>query len=97
LANQFHILEGPYSPYYKYETQVAPENGNYKLCWDRTLLTGKSVHFNRPDVITLTDETNKEAAFIGITIPLTHSLQATITEKQRKYEELAFESSNSGN
>jgi len=85
LANQFHLLEEPYSPYCKSEPHIAPENDSYKLCWDRTLLTDKSVHFNLPDLITLTDETNKEAAFIGITIPLTHSLQATITEKQSKY------------
>jgi len=32
LANQFHLLEEPYSPYYRYEPHVAPENDNYKLC-----------------------------------------------------------------
>jgi len=49
-------------------------------------INGQVGSFQRPDVITLTDETNKEAAFIGKTIPLTHSLQATIIEKQRKYQ-----------
>jgi len=37
------------------------------------------------------DRTNYEAAFIDIAIPLTHSLQATITEKQCQYQDLAFE------
>ena len=46
LANQFHLVEEPYSPYYKYESQVVLENDNYKVCWDRSLLTDKSVHFN---------------------------------------------------
>jgi hypothetical protein len=58
LANQFYLLEEPYSPYYKYKSQVFLEN-NYKLCWDRPLLTDKSVHFNGPDVITLMKQTRK--------------------------------------
>ena len=51
---------------------------------------GKVVPFNWPD-ITLVDETEKEAAFIDIAIPLTHNIQATIAEKQSKYKDLAFE------
>ena len=71
--------------------QVVLENDKYKLYLDLNLVTDKTVHFNRPD-ITLADKTNKEAALIGIAIPLTLSLQATITDKQNKYLELAFES-----
>jgi hypothetical protein len=41
--------------------------------------------------IILVDRTNKEASFTGIAIPLTHSLLATITEKQSKYQELVFD------
>jgi hypothetical protein len=39
----------------------------------------KTVDFKWANII-LVDRTNKEAAFIGIAIQLTHSLQATITE-----------------
>jgi hypothetical protein len=41
--------------------------------------------------VTLVDKTNKQAVFIDIAIPPSHSLQATITQKHRKYQELAFE------
>lgn len=44
----------------------------------------------RPD-ITLVDKTNKQAVFIDTAIPLAQNLQATNTEKHRKYQELAFE------
>jgi hypothetical protein len=53
LEKQLHLLQGPYTPYYKYEPQVVLEN-NSKLYWGRTLLTDKTVPFNRPD-ITLID------------------------------------------
>jgi hypothetical protein len=49
LAKQLHLLEEPYSPYYKYKPQDVLEN-NYKLYWNRTLLTDKTVHFNQPDI-----------------------------------------------
>ena len=49
-----------------------------------------SNHNNRPD-ITLVDKTNKQAVFIDTAIPLAQNLQATNTEKHRKYQELAFE------
>jgi hypothetical protein len=39
----------------------------------------------------LFDKTNKECAFTDIPIPLTHYLQAAVTEKPRQYQELAFE------
>jgi hypothetical protein len=69
--------------YYECEPQVSLENDNYKFYWDLTLLMDKAVPFSRPD-ITLVDETKKEAAFIGIAIPLTHNIQATIAEKTKQ-------------
>jgi hypothetical protein len=41
--------------------------------------------------MTVIDKTNKEVAFIGLAIPLTHNVQATNIEKQRKCQDLAFE------
>jgi hypothetical protein len=48
-----------------------------------------AVTLNWP-AITLMDETYKEAALINIKIQLTHDLQAIITEKQRKDQDVAF-------
>jgi hypothetical protein len=48
------------------------------------------VHFCRPD-LTLVDRTSKKAAFTDTAVPLAHSLQTTITGKQLKYQDLAFE------
>jgi len=48
-----------------------------------------TVTSNRP-ATTLIDEANKEAALINVKIPLTHYLQAIITEKQRKNQDVAF-------
>jgi hypothetical protein len=41
-----HLLEEPYSSYYKDELQVILENDKYKLCWNHTLLKDKTVPFN---------------------------------------------------
>jgi hypothetical protein len=45
-VKELHLLEEPYSSYYKDELQVLLENDKYKLYWDRTLLTDKTVPFN---------------------------------------------------
>jgi len=73
LAKQLHLLEEPYSPYYKHELQVVLEKDNYKLHWHHTLLVDNTVQLNWPDVI-LIDRTNKKVAFIDTAIPLTHNL-----------------------
>ena len=67
----------------KCESVVVLQN-NIKIYLDLTLLMDKMVHFNQPD-LTLVYKTNKEAAFIDMSIPLTYSLQTTISEVQRKY------------
>jgi len=53
-------------------------------------LTDKTIPFSWPD-ITPIDRTNQEAAFHDIAVPLTHSLQGTITQKQYKYQDLSFQ------
>jgi hypothetical protein len=80
----------PRFPPYKYEPQVDVGNDTHKLYWNCDLLTENTVYFNWPNII-LVDRTIKEVAFIGIATQLTHNLQATITEKQSKYQELAFD------
>ena len=64
--------------------------GNYEFYWESTLLKENAATFTRPDML-LVDWTNKETAFIRVVIPLTHTLQVTITEKRSKYQEVAFE------
>jgi hypothetical protein len=66
------------------------ENDNYKLYWNCSIITDKTIPFNRPD-ITLTNKKTKNMFLIGIAIPNTHNLAKTITEKEKKYEELANE------
>ena len=90
LIKQLHVRNAPCFPHPKYEPQVVFENDTHQLYWNCDLLMNNSVPFNWPDII-LVDITNKEAALIGIANLLTHSLQATITEKQSIYQELAFD------
>jgi hypothetical protein len=66
------------------------ENDNFKLYWNRSIITDKTVPSNRPD-ITLTKKKTKNTFLIDIAIPNTHNLAKTITEKQKKYQELAKE------
>lgn len=76
--------------YYKYTPQTVLESTDFKLYWDRTIITDKTIHFNRPD-ITLHDKQNKTVFLIDIAIPNTHNLTTTFTEKNTKYTDLAIE------
>jgi hypothetical protein len=95
LANK-HSLLSKIVPYYKYTPDVILENETHKLYWDRTLITDKTIYFNRPDK-TLVEKTENIVYFIYIYIyiyiyiPNNHNLQAKHTEKLTKYSELAFE------
>jgi hypothetical protein len=64
------------------------ENDNFKLYWNHSIIADKTVPSNRPD-ITLTNKKTKNIFLIDIAIPNTHNLAKTITEKQKKYQELA--------
>jgi hypothetical protein len=77
-------------PYYRYQPANVLENGNFKLYWNHSIITDKTTPFNRPDV-TLTNKKTKNTCLIDIAIPNTHNLTKTITEKQKKYQELANE------
>jgi len=37
-------------PYYMYTPANVLENENFKLYWNRSILTDKTIHFNRPDI-----------------------------------------------
>lgn len=89
LAVTYKFLDKK-EPYYKYKPSTVLENTNYKLYWDRTILTDKTIHYNRPD-ITVFDKQNRTAYIIDIAVPNTHNIQSTITEKLTKYQDLAIE------
>jgi hypothetical protein len=61
------------------------ENDNFKLYWNRSIITDKTIPSNRPD-ITLTNKKTKNTFPVDIAIPNTHNLAKTITEKQKKYK-----------
>jgi hypothetical protein len=77
-------------PYYRYKPANVLKNDSFKLYWNRSIITDKTVPFNRPD-ITFTDKKTKNTFLIDIAIPNTHNLAKTVTEKQNKYQELAKE------
>jgi hypothetical protein len=66
------------------------ENDNFKLYWNRSIITDKTVSSNRPD-ITFTNKKTTYTFLIDIPILDTHNLAKTITGKQNKYQELANE------
>ena len=71
------------SPYYKYIPANVPENDNFKLYWNRTILMDKTIPFNRPD-ITFMNKKTKNTFLIDIAVPNTHNLTKTVTDKQKK-------------
>jgi len=78
------------SPYYKYTPANVLENENFKLYWNRSILTDKTIPFNRAD-ITFKNKKTKNTFLIDLAVPNTHNLTKTITDKQNKYQELANE------
>ena len=78
------------SPYYKHTPASVLENENFKLYWNRSILTDKIIAFNRPDV-TFMNKKTKNTFSIDIAVPNTQNLAKTITDKQNKYQELANE------
>jgi len=89
LAEVAELIEEK-SPYYKYTPANVLENDNFKLYWNRSILTDKTIPFNRPD-ITFMNKKTKSTFLIDIAVSNTHNLAKTITDKQNKYQKLANE------
>jgi len=83
-------LIGDKSSDYKYTLSNVLENENFKLYWNRSILTEKNNTFNGPD-ITFMNKKTKNTFLMDIAVPNTHNLAKTITDKQNKYQELANE------
>ena len=78
------------SPYYKYTPANVLENENFKLYWNSSILTDKTIPYNRPD-ITFMNKKTKNTFLIDIALPNSHNLAKTITDKQNKYQKLTNE------
>jgi hypothetical protein len=52
FAIKFNLLEDT-QPHYIYKPESCLENANYKLYFDRTVLTDIHIQHNRPDIIIL--------------------------------------------
>lgn len=89
LAFKYKLIQEKV-PYYKYTPNTVLENTQYKLYWDRTIITDKTIHFNRPD-ITVFHKPTKSAYLIDIAVCNTHNIQTTHTEKIAKYTDLSIE------
>jgi hypothetical protein len=55
------------------------------LYWDRSIITDRTVDFNRPIVVLINRE-NKTALVIDIAVPLPHNLPKTEAENVTKCE-----------
>jgi hypothetical protein len=88
LAEAAELIEDK-CPYYRYKPANVLEN-NFKMYWNRSIISDKTIPSNRPD-ITFTNKKTKNTFLIDIAIPNTHNLAKTITAKQKKYQELANE------
>ena len=87
LAEAAELIEDK-SPCYKYTQASVLENENFKLYWNLSILTDKTVPFNRPDITSMNKKT-RNTFLIDIAVPNTHNLAKTITDKQNRYQELA--------
>jgi ribosomal protein L37E len=71
LAEVAELIEEK-SPYYKYTPANVLESDNFKLYWNISILTDKTIPFNRPD-ITFINEKTKNTFLIDIAVPNTIS------------------------
>lgn len=81
------------TPYYEYAPAAVTQQEHLTVYYDRSIITDRTIPCNKPDIV-IRDRRKKEAYIIDIAIPNTHNLIATITEKKRKYTDLADEMKN---
>lgn len=88
LALKYGLITQPKIPYYKYHPESVLENDDFKLYWDRSILTDRTVAHNRPDIVIL-NKVNKEAILIDVAIPNNNNIVTKHAEKVNKYRELS--------
>jgi hypothetical protein len=87
LAVKFNLLKDT-QPHYIYKPESCLENDNYKLYFDRTVLTDIHIQHNRPDIIILNKQ-QKQAYLLDIAVPNSHNITQTYNTKINKYLELS--------
>jgi hypothetical protein len=87
LAVKFKLLKGT-QPHYIYKPKSYLENDNYKLYFDRTVLTDIHIQHNRPDIIILSKQ-QKQTCLLDIAVPNSHNITQTYNTKINKYLELS--------
>jgi hypothetical protein len=75
LAVKFNLLEIT-QPHYSYKPESCLENDNYKLYFDRTVLTDIHIKHNRPDIIILNKQ-QKQAYLLDILVAVPNSHNIT--------------------
>jgi hypothetical protein len=83
LAVKFNLLKDT-PPHYIYKPESCLENDNYKLYFDRTVLTDIHIQHNRPDIIILNKQ-QKQAYLLDIAVPNSHNITQTYNTKINKY------------
>jgi ribosomal protein L37E len=81
LAEAAALIEDK-SPYYKYTPATVLENDSFKLYWNRSIITDKTISSNRTD-ITFVNEKTKNTFLTDIAVPNTHNLTKTTIDKQK--------------
>lgn len=76
--------------YYNYSPNNILEDNRFKLYYDITIHTDKTISHNRPD-ITLQDKLNKITYLIDVAIPTDNNIGKKYSEKIEKYTPLAIE------
>jgi hypothetical protein len=82
LAEAAELIEDK-SPYYKYTPATVLDNNNFKLYWNRSIITDKTIPSNRPD-ITFMNKKIKNTFLIDTAVPNTHNLAKIIMTNKRK-------------
>jgi hypothetical protein len=87
LAVKFNLLKNT-QPHYSYTPESCLENDNYKLYFDRIVLTDIHINYNRPDIIILNKQ-QKQAYLLDIAVPNSHNITQTYNTKINKYLEFS--------
>lgn len=89
LANKTQ-LENQKQPYYKYEPPPVLENQEFRIYWDKNILTDITIASNKPDIV-LYNKATRTVELIEIAVPLNRNMQETFSRKISKYIELSIE------
>jgi hypothetical protein len=92
-AKKHKLVDKNTPPYYRYKPEPVLESANMILCWDRSIISDKTVDFNRHDIVVI-DWENKTALVIDTAVPLTHNLPKFEAEKLQNMNNLALEIKN---